>query len=72
MPDLTPEPPKDKPVSINAMSFDESSIGDTEFIAETKLPTDRGFYRLRGVPTRGGRRRPVRARRHLLRRHRGP
>ena len=48
MPDLTPEPPKDKPVSINAMSFDESSIGDTEFIAETKLPTDRGFYRLRG------------------------
>ena len=25
-----------------------------------------------GVPTRGGRRRPVRARRHLLRRHRGP
>ena len=53
MPELTPEPPKDKPVSdkpvsINAMSFDESSIGDTEFIAETKLPTGSGFYRLRG------------------------
>ena len=43
-----PEPPKDKPVSTNAMSFDESSIGDTEFIAETKLPTGSGFYRLRG------------------------
>ena len=43
-----PEPPKDKPVSTNAMSFDESSIGDTEFIAETKLPTGTGFYRLRG------------------------
>lgn len=48
MPELTPEPPKDKPVSTNAMSFDESSIGDTEFIAETKLPTGTGFYRLRG------------------------
>ena len=48
MPELTPEPPKDKPVSTNAMSFDESSIGDTEFIAETKLPTGSGFYRLRG------------------------
>ena len=48
MPELTPESPKDKPVSTNAMSFDESSIGDTEFIAETKLPTGSGFYRLRG------------------------
>ena len=36
------------PPSINAESFDESSTGVTEFIAETKLPTDRGFYRLRG------------------------
>ena len=30
------------------MSFDELSTGDTTFIAETKLPTDRGFYRVRG------------------------
>jgi hypothetical protein len=36
------------PPSIAAESFDESSTGVTEFIAETKLPTDRGFYRLRG------------------------
>lgn len=36
------------PPSVNAESFDESSTGVTEFIAETKLPTDRGFYRLRG------------------------
>lgn len=36
------------PPSINAESFDEASTGFTEFIAETKLPTDRGFYRLRG------------------------
>ena len=36
------------PISINAMSFDESSTGETTFVAETKLPTDRGFYRVRG------------------------
>ena len=30
------------------MSFDEFSTGDTSFVAETKLPTDRGFYRVRG------------------------
>ena len=36
------------PPSINAESFDESSIGVTEFVAETKLPTDRGFFRVRG------------------------
>ena len=36
------------PPSINAASFDEFSSGETDFIAETKLPTDRGFYRLRG------------------------
>ena len=38
----------DRPISVNAMSFDEFSTGDTTFIAETKLPTDRGFYRVRG------------------------
>ena len=38
----------DRPISVNAMSFDEFSTGDTQFIAETKLPTDRGFYRVRG------------------------
>ena len=38
----------DRPISVNAMSFDEFSCGDTRFIAETKLPTDRGFYRVRG------------------------
>jgi hypothetical protein len=37
-----------RPISINAMSFDESSTGETTFVAETKLPTDRGFYRVRG------------------------
>lgn len=46
-PDMDP-PSDDRPISINAMSFDEFSTGDTEFIAETKLPTDRGFYRVRG------------------------
>ena len=38
----------DRPISVNAMSFDEFSTGDTTFIAETRLPTDRGFYRVRG------------------------
>ena len=36
------------PPSTEAASFDEFSSGDTQFIAETKLPTDKGFYRLRG------------------------
>jgi GTP cyclohydrolase II len=38
----------DRPISVNAMSFDEFSTGDTTFVAETRLPTDRGFYRVRG------------------------
>ena len=36
------------PPSTEAASFDEFSSGDTQFVAETKLPTDKGFYRLRG------------------------
>jgi GTP cyclohydrolase II len=42
------DPIDDRAVSINAMSFDEFSTGETKFIAETTLPTDRGFYRVRG------------------------
>ena len=34
--------------STNAASFDEFSVGQTDFVAETRLPTDRGFYRVRG------------------------
>jgi GTP cyclohydrolase II len=45
---VSADDPNYRAPSVNAESFDESSCGETTFIAETKLPTESGYYRLRG------------------------